>query len=124
MVFVKLQQRLWKNRHVPIMAKCKVYRDVVFSCRLYGAEVSTIYRTQVKKLGSFMMRQLRDIMSIMWYDKITNKECQPAVYGRYPYREQSKMVRTCAQDGQRPAPRTTAVLRTGERKKQIREELD
>ena len=72
--FGKLQQRLWNNRHVSIRVKCKVYRAVVLSCLLYGAEAWTIYRTQVKKLSAFMMRQLRDIMSVKWFDKITNEE--------------------------------------------------
>ena len=73
-IFRKLQHRLWNNRHVSIRVKCKVNRAVVLSCLLYGAEAWTIYRTQVKKLNTFMMRQLRDIMSVKWYDKITNEE--------------------------------------------------
>ena len=37
--FGNLRQRLWNNRHVSIRAKCKVYRAVVLSTLLYGAEV-------------------------------------------------------------------------------------
>ena len=33
----------------------------------------SLYSTQVKTLSAFMMRQLRDIMSVEWYDKITNE---------------------------------------------------
>ena len=72
--FGKLQQRLWNNKHVSIRVKCKVYRAVVLSTLLYGAETWTIYRAQVKKLHAVMMRQLRDIMGIKWHDKITNAE--------------------------------------------------
>lgn len=72
--FGKLQERLWKNRHVSIRVKCKVYRAVVLSSLLYGSETWTIYRTQVKKLSAFMMRQLRTIMNVTWKDKITNVE--------------------------------------------------
>ena len=61
--FGNLRQRLWNNRHVSIRAKCKVYRAVVLSTLLYGAEVWTIYRTDVKNLHAYMMRQLRDIMT-------------------------------------------------------------
>ena len=70
--FGNLRQRLWNNRHVSIRTKCIVYREVVLLTLLYGAEVWTIYRTEVKKLRVYMMRQLRDIMAIKWYDKITN----------------------------------------------------
>ena len=72
--FSKLQDRLWNNKHVSIKIKCQVYRAVVLSTLLYGAETWTIYRAQVKKLHAFMMRQLRDIMNIKWHDKITNTE--------------------------------------------------
>jgi len=46
---------------------------VELSSLLYGAETWTIYRTHVKKLSAFMMRQLRDITNVKWYDKITNE---------------------------------------------------
>jgi hypothetical protein len=72
--FSKLQKRLWNNKHVSIGVKCKVYRAIVLSTLLYGAETWTVYRAQVKKLHAYMMRQLRDIMGIKWYDKITNAE--------------------------------------------------
>ena len=64
--FGNLRQRLWNNRHVSIRAKCKVYRVVVLPTLFYRAEVCTIYRTEVKKLYAYMMRQLRDIMNIKW----------------------------------------------------------
>ena len=70
--FVKLQDRLLKNKHISINVKCKVYGTVVLSTLLYGAETSTIYRYQVKKLDAFMMRHLRAIMGVTWRDKITN----------------------------------------------------
>jgi len=54
-------------------SECKVYRAVVLSSLLYGAETWTVYRTHVKKLSAFIMRQLRDIMAVKWYDKITNE---------------------------------------------------
>jgi len=57
-VFGELQDRLWKNKHVTIKVKCKVYRAVVWSSLPYGAETWTIYRTQAKKLSAFVMRQL------------------------------------------------------------------
>ena len=35
--FGKLQNRLWKNRHVSMRVKCKVYEAFVLSYLLYGA---------------------------------------------------------------------------------------
>ena len=54
--------------------KGKIYRAIVLSTLLYGAEAWIVYRRQVKKLHAFMMRHLRSIMRITWMDKVTNKD--------------------------------------------------
>jgi len=69
-----LKTRLWENHRVTTRIKCKVYRAVVLSSLLYGAETWTVYRSQVQKLHAYMMRHLRQIMGIVWQDKITNAE--------------------------------------------------
>jgi hypothetical protein len=72
--FGRLRQRLWNNHHVSTRVKGKIYRAVVISTLLYGAESWTVYRQQVKKLHAFMMRHLRSILKITWMDKVTNEE--------------------------------------------------
>ena len=72
--FGRLRQRLWNNHHVSLRVKGKIYRAVVISTLLYGAESWTVYRRHVKKLHAFMMRHLRSVMKINWKDKVTNKE--------------------------------------------------
>ena len=72
--FGRLRQRLWNNHHVSMRVKGKIYRAIVLSILLYGAEAWTVYRRQVKQLHAFMMRHLRSIMRITWMDKVTNKE--------------------------------------------------
>ena len=72
--FGRLRQRLWNNHHVSMRVKGKIYRAIVLSTLLCGAEAWTVYRRQVKKLHAFMMRHLRSIMRITWMDKVTNKE--------------------------------------------------
>ena len=49
--FGRLRQRLWNNR-----VKGKIYRAIVLSTLLYGAEAWIVYRRQVKELHAFMMR--------------------------------------------------------------------
>ena len=71
--FDRLRQRLWNNHHVSTKVKDKIYRAVVVSTLLYGAESWTVYRRQVKKLHVFMMRHLRSILK-SWKDKVTNQE--------------------------------------------------
>ena len=72
--FGRLRQRLWNSHHVSMRVKGKIYRAIVLSTLLYGAEAWTVYRRHVKKLHAFMMRHLRSIMRITWLDKVTNKE--------------------------------------------------
>ena len=72
--FGRLRQRLWNNHHVSMGVKGKIYRAIVLSTLLYGAEVWTVYIRQVKKLHAFMMRHLRSIMRITWMDRVTNNE--------------------------------------------------
>ena len=66
--FGRLRQRLWNNHHVSMRVKGKIYRAIVLSTLLHGAEVWTVYTRQVKKM------HLRSIMRITWMDKVTNKE--------------------------------------------------
>ena len=46
--FDRLRQRLWNNHYVSMRVKDKVYRAVVLSTLLYGAEAWTMYRRQMK----------------------------------------------------------------------------
>ena len=71
--FGRLRTRLWNNHHVSIRTKCKIYRAIVLSTLLYGAESWTLYGSQVKKLHAFMVRHLRSIMKVIWKDKMINK---------------------------------------------------
>ena len=57
-----------------LRVKYKMYKAIVLSTMLYGAETWTVYRTQVKKLNAYMMRHLRKIKKITWKDRASNDE--------------------------------------------------
>ena len=57
MSFGRLRERLWNNHNVSIRVKGKIYRAIILSTLLYGAETWTVYRRHVK---------------IRWQDKVTN----------------------------------------------------
>ena len=63
--FGRLRQRLWNKHYVFMRVKSKIYRAIVLSTLLYGAEAWTVYRRQVKKLHAFMMRHLRSLLRII-----------------------------------------------------------
>ena len=72
MSFGRLRERLWNNHNVSIRVKGKIYRAIILSTLLYGAETWKVYMRHVKKLDAFKMRHLRSIMKIRWQDKVTN----------------------------------------------------
>ena len=72
MSFGRLRERLWNNHNVSIRVKGKIYRAIILSTLLYGAETWTVFRRHVKKLHAFMMRHMWSIMKIRWQDKVTN----------------------------------------------------
>ena len=72
MSFGCLRERLWNNHNVSIRVKGNIYRAIILSTLLYGAETWTVYRRHVKKLHAFTMRHMRSIMKIRWPDKVTN----------------------------------------------------
>ena len=52
------------NHHVSMLVKGKIYRAIVLSSFLYGAESWVVYRRHVKELYAFMMRHLLSTMRI------------------------------------------------------------
>ena len=54
--------------------KYKVYKAIIFSTLLYGAETWTVYRTRVKKLNVYVLLHLREIVKITWKDGVLNDE--------------------------------------------------
>ena len=71
-MFGRLPERVWDNKHLTIKTKAAVYRAIVLSTLLYGAESWTVYRDTSHKLHSYMMRHLRYILKIRWWQHISN----------------------------------------------------
>ena len=115
--FGRLRQRLGNNHHVSMWVKGKIYRAIVLSTLLYGAEAWTVYIRQMKKLHAFKMRHLRSIMRITWMDKVTNKEILertglPCIYGRSSYQKKSPVDWTPHEDVTRQATKAGSLLPT------------
>ena len=72
--FGRLTKRVWKNRHLSISTKVRVYEACVLSILLYGAETWPTYRSQESKLTAFHTSCLRFILGKTWEDKIANED--------------------------------------------------
>ena len=70
--FGRLTQRLWNEKDVKLSTKISVYKAVVISTLLYGAETWTVYRHHIRRLDQFHMRCLRLIAKVKWQDMVPN----------------------------------------------------
>jgi len=64
--FARLGSRVFLNRNLPIKAKVVVYSAICISTLLYGNEVWTLYRAQVRCLEIIHFRCFQRILGINW----------------------------------------------------------
>ena len=72
--FGRLRDRVWDNKDLTIKTKSAVYRAIVLSALLYGVESWVVYKVTAHKLSAFMMRHLRQILNIKWWQFISNEK--------------------------------------------------
>ena len=70
----RLKEKVWHNKDLTFKTKCSVYRAVVLSSLLYGAEAWPVYKLAAHKLNTYMMRHLRQILNVKWWDFISNAD--------------------------------------------------
>ena len=111
--FGRLRQRLWNNHHVSMRVKGKIYRAIVLSTLLYGAEAWTVYRRQVKKLhdatSAFDHEDNLDGQSDKQGNTRTNRA---AIYGRSSDQKESPVDWTPHEDVTRQATEAGSLLST------------
>ena len=114
--FGRLRQRLWNNHHVSMRVKGKIYRAIMLSTLLYGAEAWTVYRRQVKKAAC-----LHDATSVFDHednldgqsDKQGNTRTdRAAIYGRSSDQKESLVDWTPHEDVTRQATKAGSLLST------------
>ena len=72
--FGRLGPSVWNRPGIKVSTKLAVYKAVVITTLLYGAETWTIYRRHEKKLNRFHLNCLRKLLGIRWQDKIPDTE--------------------------------------------------
>jgi len=70
--FGRLSSQVWKNHHLAIKLKIKVYTTCILSVLLYSSETWCTYRRQENQLNSFHFRCLRSILGVSWRDHVPN----------------------------------------------------
>ncbi|XDV53782.1 hypothetical protein PO909_022204 [Leuciscus waleckii] len=72
--FSRLYGRVWNNNNLKKDTKVSVYKAVVLTTLLYGAESWVTYRHHLRPLERFHQRCLRTIFNIRWSDFVANTE--------------------------------------------------
>ena len=94
--------------------KGQIYRAIILSTLLYGAETWTVYRRHVKKLHTFMMRLLRsnheDQMARQSDKHKSSQAGRTPFYGRPPHQKESPLDRTSFEDANCPLSETGSLL--------------
>ena len=63
-LYGKLKEKVWHNKDLTFQTKCSVYRAVVLSSLLYGAETRPVYNLVAHILNTYMMRHLGQILNV------------------------------------------------------------
>ena len=65
--FGSLRKPIFQDRHLSMATKCQVYRAVVLSVLLHGAETWVLKAEHVRCLNSFHSRCIRAIVGVTRY---------------------------------------------------------
>ena len=86
------RKKVFRSANLTKVTKMRVFRTMVMSILLYGAETWTITQRDVRKLRTFHMKCLRDILGVTRWDKIRNESILCSV-NKVPIEEQLKHLR-------------------------------
>ncbi|VDM00234.1 unnamed protein product [Schistocephalus solidus] len=70
----QLQASMWNRHAIHLNTKLKIYKTVVLTTVLYGAETWTVFSNQARKLYHFHPSCLRIIMKLRWQYRNLNME--------------------------------------------------
>nr|VZI49578.1 unnamed protein product [Spirometra erinaceieuropaei] len=72
--FGRLQSTVWNRHGLQLNTKLKMYKAVILSTLLYGAETWTVYTRQARRLNHFHLSCLRRILRLNWQDRIPDTD--------------------------------------------------
>ena len=71
--FASLKWGLWKKHNITIKTKIRLFRTLIIPILLYGSEMWTTLKSDVKKLETFQLRCLRQILGVSLCDHYRNE---------------------------------------------------
>ena len=73
-VYQMWRRKVFKNRSLSKTTKLKVFRTCVMPVLLYGAETWTVTQEEIRKLKTFQMRCILDILGFTLWDRRRNED--------------------------------------------------
>ena len=67
-------QKVWSDKDITLSTKLCLLNALAYPVLLYGSEIWTIKKNDLKKLVAFEMRCYRKVLNITWKDKIRNED--------------------------------------------------
>ncbi|BHF69959.1 hypothetical protein SprV_0301300600 [Sparganum proliferum] len=72
--FGRRQSTVWNRHGLQLCTKLNTYKTVILPTLLYGAETSTVYTKQARRLNHFHLSCLRRILSLSRQDRIPDSD--------------------------------------------------
>ena len=67
-------QKVWSDKDITLSTKLRLLNALVYPVLLYGSEIWTIKKNDLKKLVATEMRCYRKVLNITWKNKIRNED--------------------------------------------------
>ena len=67
-------RKSWSDKDITLSTKLRLLNALVYPVLLYGSEIWTIQKNDLKKLVASKMRCYRKVLNITWKDKIRNED--------------------------------------------------
>ena len=91
-VYQMWRRKVFKSRNLSRRTKVQVFRTMVMSVLLYGAETWSVTQQDIRRLKTFQMRCLRDIVGVTLWDMRRNVDILEET-GELPIKEQLRLKR-------------------------------
>ena len=86
---------IWKDKHISLSSKIRLLRSLVISVFLYACESWTLDAYLEKRIASFEMRCLRQLLGIDYRQHITNEDVRAMVTAEIgPHQELLEIVKS------------------------------
>ncbi|BHF63860.1 hypothetical protein SprV_0200685500 [Sparganum proliferum] len=72
--FCRLQSTVWNRHGLQLSTKLKMYKAIILTTLLYGAETWTAYTKQARRLNHFHLSCLRRTLRLSWQDRIPDTD--------------------------------------------------